>query len=735
MWRAIRRSGLGSCVALALVVTHAADSFADSRAVVVEEHARIVPPGPDDIIVGRVALSGPYLLTTTHRNFYSPEGFRSEQFAYLYRRRDDGTWAYEATLASTSTPHESAPPMTIAMQGNIAAVNVDELRIFERTSAGWQQVATLPSFESVDMEIDDGRILVGGAACRWSVFAKGPQGWSTIGFAGRSSECWPTEHFQDVDISGSRVVVANPYYGLPSGVQWPHRVRIHERLAALPPFTIVTDPLEGSPGLYSPLVAIDGDTVFVSRSGAAVALEKSVDGLWRLQARLEPPDATLFDASVLVPMGGLIALGVGFDALRGNGAGSVRVFLKEGGTYREAARLVASGAGEEEVGRDVAIDGRYVAAAGLRAVYVFRLPSELRAPTLVQDDFEDGDAAGWTPSLSSWRIVGDKANKRYRQQHLTAANVKSVLGRYLWANQSVEADVTPLQFAAKDRWFGVITRYTNAENYYYLSVRNTNRVLLRRKRNNIITTLDSASLEVSANRTYRLRIEAIGTRLRGYVDDELLVEAVDRTMRDGRPGLITFGVRADFDNLVATPSPLTRLFHDTFDGQFVSEYWQTHSGTWEHIHDSDPTTGEDLRRYAQTSSGAFGRAIAGFHVSDQVVEASMRSTELGQDESCGLIARYAGDGNYYYFGIGGNGEAALWTVFNGSPFKLAAAPFSVAPNTWSRLRLEVLGNALRAYADGQLLIQARDETHQSGRYGLATFQTSAEFDDVIVSQP
>ena len=84
---------------------------------------------------------------------------------------------------------------------------------------------------------------------------------------------------------------------------------------------------------------------------------------------------------------------------------------------------------------------------------------------------------------------------------------------------------------------------------------------------------------------YRLRIEAIGSRIRGYVNGELVVEARDRALRRGSPGLATSGARADFDNVVVTPSPLMSLFFDDFGGQFVHEDWQIEAGVWDHVID------------------------------------------------------------------------------------------------------------------------------------------------------
>ena len=89
-------------LAILTALVSGAPVIATARPVVLEEIARIVPPGPDDQLVVQVAMSGNYLLIGTRRNFPSAPGFRSEQFAYLYTQSDAGVWTYSSTLISVN---------------------------------------------------------------------------------------------------------------------------------------------------------------------------------------------------------------------------------------------------------------------------------------------------------------------------------------------------------------------------------------------------------------------------------------------------------------------------------------------------------------------------------------------------------------------------------------------------------------------------------------------------------
>jgi hypothetical protein len=84
--------------------------------------------------------------------------------------------------------------------------------------------------------------------------------------------------------------------------------------------------------------------------------------------------------------------------------------------------------------------------------------------------------------------------------------------------------------------------------------------------------LASAPLPVAINTDYRLRLEAAGDRLRVFVNGVKVLEAHDAALSHGRAALITYMAKADFDNVVVTPSPSTPIYTDRFNN-FNSVDW------------------------------------------------------------------------------------------------------------------------------------------------------------------
>ena len=103
----------------------------------------------------------------------------------------------------------------------------------------------------------------------------------------------------------------------------------------------------------------------------------------------------------------------------------------------------------------------------------------------------------------------------------------------------------------QERWFGVMARYSDDANYYYLSLRSSNTVSLRKIVNGSISTLASAAFTVQPATWYSLRLDAVGTRLRAYVNGRLVLEASDGSHARGTSGPVMFKAAVDYDDFSA----------------------------------------------------------------------------------------------------------------------------------------------------------------------------------------
>jgi pectate lyase len=174
------------------------------------------------------------------------------------------------------------------------------------------------------------------------------------------------------------------------------------------------------------------------------------------------------------------------------------------------------------------------------------------AATLFSDDFEDGNTTGWTRSGGSWSVVTD--GSRVLRQASTSSDARDLAGSSSWTTVSVQACAKALSFNGTDRFFALLARVQGATSYYYLMVRSSNRVELKKLGGGSSTLLASAPFTVSTGTFYTLRLEAAGTQLRGFVNGAQLVAAADGQFSAGRVGVATFNASAEFDDVLVTDS-------------------------------------------------------------------------------------------------------------------------------------------------------------------------------------
>jgi hypothetical protein len=105
------------------------------------------------------------------------------------------------------------------------------------------------------------------------------------------------------------------------------------------------------------------------------------------------------------------------------------------------------------------------------------------------------------------------------------------------------------------------------------------------------------------------------------------------------------------------------------------------------------------------------------------------------DQAAGIIARVQDNNNYYI--IRANvleSNVNLYKYAGGRRSGIKDGGAKVAQGQWQELRLEVAGDRLRGFLNGQLVVEATDATYKAGRVGLWTKADSVTcFDDVVVT--
>ena len=652
--------------------------------------------------------------------------------ANLYVRDADGVYQSQGVLFSEIADDQIH---AVAMSPTVIALGMQSgLHVFRRNSTGAfvEVIVDSPRPAAIHVAVGaDDTVLASESRCNWSVTVLGRSAnghWTPRAtLPGRTRSCDQYRYGLDSEfaIDGNRAVVWNgdPIYDTTAT-----EARVFDRVGGTWTQTATITEPPGSE-LYSfqfgPSLAVANDDIYITGSTHGTHHFHWNGSTWTDVEQLRDYDGWRGFYIHSVTVSGLWLAQISASEARGE-LDVAHVFYKSASGWRQNAVLAV--ASLDGGFGDISIVGQRAIAFG-PAVYVYDLPAG-NPPSLptFQDNFESGASASWTPIAGSqFSVVAAGGGHVYRQNS-TASDAGAIESRDL-VDQSITTDVTPRVFQGPDRWVGLVTRYTDESNYYYVTLRDRDRVVLKKMVNGVFTELGRAPVLVNVNQPYRLQLESSGSLHTVYVDGVRVVSAYDSTLTHGHAGLRMNHARADYDNVVIAPGARRALFQSHFDASFEIDPIERLSGAW------SVSNNVGSFELAQNAISTTARAIVGDVTDDQVLQTKLRIRAFGTGNAwAGLMARFVDTKNYYYVSVRANGQISLRKLVGGAVTVLGSVPF-VASSQPMYLRLEVIGTKLRVYVNDVLLLERSDATFSHGSSGFITCEAAASYDDYIAYQP
>ncbi len=686
----------------------------------------------------RVAVDGEYAIATA--SHFDPVTGQNLLTAFLFHHEGNG-WKSVQRLQQYPDKPDFPIPLGVAMRKGIAVVQTSNTDVWQLTATGWVRQPSQITQEAPGpyLAIDAGHIISGDAVGQWdaNIFEKASCGkWLNSGhLIGKVRAEGSDDSFRggQVDISGDWAIV---HQASGQDDPTPETFVYHNDGGTSGWFPMPYGSAREPDGVkqFGPAVALDWPDLLVSgddTTGGFVFREIPAMGFHEA-TRFQALDSFMGSGhSVALAHDGNLLLQQAFSYDRG--VDVVDVFEREpDATYRHVAVLAAKHG--ESLGDSIAISGRHVLVGGNAngLVYVFELPASFSTPADIQDTFTTGNGDGWSLSAGSAFVTAPHGATRVFSQTNAAIEARAVLAASDFTAQAVEADVRPVLFAASASGVGLVTRFQNPQNFFEATLRNGGRVELRRMASGTSRLLASAAFAAVAGHNYRMRLESVGTLHRVLIDGRVLLDVDSGGPTHGRAALLTDRARAEFDNVVVSPTLVTTLYANDFED---------HTGPWKFSglgFWNLSTRGSVV--WSQSSIAGDARASIGVPTTDQIVRVRARldtfATPTGtQERWFGVMARHANDKNFYYLSLRSSNTASLRKVVDGVITTLGTVNFNVAPARWYDLRLDAVGDQLRAYVDGNLLIEATDRSHASGDSGPAMFKAATNYDDFDAYQP
>jgi hypothetical protein len=731
------RTGLG--ITLLLFV-----GAVNARPMVIEQTASFGTPDPlYSTFATDVAIDGDYAIVTAGRFVPSAEGaVEGQNFltAFLFAR-SGSRWTPVRRLAEYLEDPTFPIPPAVAMRNGLAAVQTVQTDFWQLTSGTWvrQESAVTREAPGPYLAIDGGSVINGDGGGEWNarIYEQSDGVWRTaVTLLGKPRLDGGDNEFRGgpADISGDWAVVQQP-----DGDQDPvaetfvyHDYGGTDGWNALP-YGGMRPPAGAT--RFGDEVAIHWPDVFVgggNESGTYVYREVPEEG-FQLATRLQTVDSFMGAG----PAGALTASDEfllqhawSFD----RSANVINVFARRAdASYDHVAQLV--GKNGISLGRAISISGRRVLIGdnGNGLVYYFELPASLATPTRVHDTFSVGNGTGWSTTAGSQFATVTSGRSRVFRQSAVDIEARAFLAASDWTAQAIEADIRPLQSGTAASGFGLATRYQNAQNFFDVLVRSVGVVQLRRMAGGRLRTFASAPFKAVPGRTYRLRLESVGTRHRVLIDGKLILDADSTGPTHGLAALTTDHAQAEFDNVIVSPALQTTIYTNNFEKKSAGPWALSGLGFW------NLWTGASVV-YNQSSVAGDAQASIGAPTDDQIVRVRARldtfaSATGTQERWFGVMARHVDDRNYYFLSLRSSNFVSLRKVVNGVATTLATVPLAVSPATWYSLRLDAVGDRLRGYVDGQLLVEATDRALARGTSGPVMFKAAADYDDFLAYQP
>jgi hypothetical protein len=159
---------------------------------------------------------------------------------------------------------------------------------------------------------------------------------------------------------------------------------------------------------------------------------------------------------------------------------------------------------------------------------------------------------GWKSATGTWQITG-QVPTTYLRQTDPQADVRwvSTVGA---GYQSVSARLRPQSYGtSSDPWIGLATHVVDDSNYYYITLRRSQQLSLRRLVNGQVQVLATVPQAMTLGSWHDLRLEIVGTRIRAFVNGDLKIEQTLPALSgsSGRNALLMWKTAADVESYIA----------------------------------------------------------------------------------------------------------------------------------------------------------------------------------------
>jgi hypothetical protein len=151
----------------------------------------------------------------------------------------------------------------------------------------------------------------------------------------------------------------------------------------------------------------------------------------------------------------------------------------------------------------------------------------------------------------NWQITGQ--NDPEGMSQTTTTGLALAYNGVPIDDQVIRANIRLDSFAGSTSgaWFGLLARYADENNHYFLSVRSSNQLQIRKIVDGVTTVLKAASYTAAPGAMHEYTFSVVGNELHAFVDGQLVATALDDALPRGKYGMGTYRAAATWQDYVA----------------------------------------------------------------------------------------------------------------------------------------------------------------------------------------
>ncbi|MBO4962955.1 MAG: DUF1080 domain-containing protein, partial [Clostridia bacterium] len=257
------------------------------------------------------------------------------------------------------------------------------------------------------------------------------------------------------------------------------------------------------------------------------------------------------------------------------------------------------------------------------------------------------------------------------------------------------------------------------DNFYSVNIdKNANVVKFWKKVDGAVKDIAVKSTNINSSEFYNLKVVALGASIKVYLNNQLLIDAVDYSLTEGKLGLNVFQTSARFNNI-----KYTVLNAQEGNVDALGVLTKTNASV---------SVNNGVIDFNNTSGGGDAFMVGSVNASNFILKGEIA---IGGEGAGAFILRYQDLNNFYCANLDTTINALkLWKKVNGNSIVVKQVSQDIVKGEFYSVKVEMVGASIKIYVNNDIVLDVLDSDFTSGKIGLNSWITDCYFKNISIEQ-